>query len=86
METGPFSTLEYFVLVNIVEIGEEHGLDMDAQNILHVYQQVLDIGNDNLNPRREKDIATKRILQSSLRCVKTNYSAIFLKQNIEKAT
>ena len=58
VETGPFSTLEYFVLVNIVEIGEEHGLDMDAQNILHVYQQVLDIGNDNLNPRREKDIET----------------------------
>ena len=88
VETGPFSTLEYFVLVNIVEIGEEHGFDMDAQNILHVYQQVLDIGNDNLNPRREKYIEryTKRILQSSLRCVKTNYSAIFLKQNIEKAT
>ena len=39
--------------MNIVEIGEEHGLDMDAQNILYVRQQVFDIGNDNLNPRRE---------------------------------
>ena len=55
METGPFSILEYFVLVNILDSGEDNGLEMDAQTILSIYKQILAISSD-INPRIEKDI------------------------------
>ena len=63
IETGPFSTLEYLVLVNIVDIGEEHGFDMDAPHILDIYRQVLSISNNNLNPRTEEDSNISKIAQ-----------------------
>ena len=55
METGPFSILEYFLLVNILDSGEDNGLEMDAQTILSIYKQILAISSD-INPRTEKDI------------------------------
>ena len=68
IETGPFSTLEYFVLVNIIDIGEEQGLDMNApKTILHIYQQVLTIGDEALNTRTEEDMKKfQKIYQRNL--------------------
>lgn len=56
IETGPFLTVEYFVLVNILDVADEYGLDLNATTLLHVYNQVLAVSNKKLNPRSEQDI------------------------------
>ena len=58
INTGPFSTLEYFVLINIVDFVEESELELDTQVILNVYEQVVPISNATINPRNAKDIDT----------------------------
>ena len=54
--TGPFSITEYFVLINILDVGEENGLDMDSSTILNIYNQVLAISTGDLHPRNKQDI------------------------------
>ena len=66
--TGPFSTMEYFVLVNILEVGEENGLDMDTPTILHIYMKVQAISNNQLNVRGKEDIEYfQKIYQKNLK-------------------
>ena len=55
---GPFSTLEYFVLFNILDFVEENELEWDTQVILNVYKQVIAISDGEMNPRFAKDIDT----------------------------
>ena len=60
INTGHFSTLECFVLINILDFVEDNELECDTQPqvVLNIYKQVVAISDAKINTRKAKDIDT----------------------------